>query len=112
MRLVNCGCGGEAEIDCHLGDLNRCNLYYVYCHKCRITSANYHSEAEAVTVWNQAMSGFVNDMNVVSKVAKVLNQERISRYKFGSCEACGAPVIKPDKYCSECGAKLDWSDDE
>ena len=72
----------------------------------------FTKEEDAIIGWNQAMSGFVNDTNVGSKVAKVLNQARISRYSFGECGACGAPVIKPDKCCSECGAKLEWSDDE
>ncbi len=63
----------------------------------------------SIEKWNRRV---VTDTNVGSKVAKVLNQARISRYSFGECGACGAPVIKPDKFCSECGAKLDWSDDE
>lgn len=29
-------------------------------------------------------------------------------YECGSCGACGTPVINPDKYCSECGARLEW----
>ena len=29
-------------------------------------------------------------------------------YVYGSCPHCGAPVIKPDKYCSECGQGLEW----
>lgn len=107
MKLVNCGCGGEAQTG-----KSYSGFYSVECMNCGMQSGYYDTESEAITAWNQAMSGFVNDTNVVSKVAKVLNQARISRYSFGECGACGAPVIKPDKYCSECGAKLEWSDDE
>ena len=29
---------------------------------------------------------------------------------YGDCNICGEQVEYPDKYCHECGAKLDWSD--
>ena len=106
MKLVNCGCGGEADFG------NEYYGYQVKCSQCGTTGPWKMKEEDAILGWNQAMSGFVKDKNVRSKVAKVLNQARISRYEFGECGACGAPVIKPDKYCSECGAKLDWREDE
>lgn len=47
-----------------------------------------------------------------SLVQKVTDQYSVNVhdkiYEYGSCGTCGAPVIKPDKYCSECGAKLNW----
>ena len=48
------------------------------------------------------------------RTAKVENHfpTKIRGYacELGSCSACGAAVIKPDKYCSECGCRLDWSE--
>lgn len=56
VKPVRCGCGGEGLLDCWLGDLDRDNLYYVYCDKCDIRTAYYHTEAEAVEAWNKAVS--------------------------------------------------------
>ena len=101
-------CGGEARLtystDNHRQPYVTCDT--PKCPGCNTYQWHYHTEAEAIEAWNHRAA---TDTNVGSKVAKVLNQERISRYKFGSCGACGAPVIKPDKYCSECGAKLEWN---
>ena len=46
------------------------------------------------------------------EAVKIYNIEIVGKYTFASCGACSAPVVSPDKYCSECGAKLDWSKDE
>ena len=46
------------------------------------------------------------------KPVKVINIYPVGNYLFGSCGGCGAPVIKHDVYCSECGVKLDWSGNE
>ena len=102
LKPVRCGCGGETEIDCHLGDLNRCNLYYVYCHKCRITSANYHSEAEAIEAWNKAMGA--KDINVPTKerTAKVIDEVGLS------CGNCDQWLKLGWSWCPKCGAKLEW----
>ena len=32
-------------------------------------------------------------------------------YIYGSCPACGSAVIKPDKYCSECGQRIEWKNE-
>lgn len=98
-------CGGEANVKMWC---DPDTPYLVMCESCKASVKDYATEAEAIEAWNHRVA---TDTNVGSKVAKVLNQEQISRYKFGSCGTCGAPVVKPDKYCSECGAKLDWSDD-
>lgn len=59
---------------------------------------------------------FVKDLRSVIEVANEMPSAEPEReaidthgkiYKFGSCGVCGAPVIKGDKYCSECGVKLD-----
>ena len=100
MKPVNCRCGGESYVYKCEADIER--PWSVMCKACEIITKQYSTEEGAVSAWNLVMGG----------VAKVLNQARISRYSFGECGACGAPVIKPDKYCSECGAKLDWGDDE
>lgn len=56
------------------------------------------------------------DTNVLTKgqSVKVIDQYSVGDggkvYEYGSCEACNSAVIKPDKFCSECGAKLDWNE--
>ena len=42
---------------------------------------------------------------------KVLKVHDISNYKYGDCQ-CGEHIIDDDKYCSNCGQKIDWSDTE
>ncbi len=69
-KPCKCGCGGEAEVDCYLGCISTHDLYYVYCKNCYIQSANYKTEAEAVTAWNRAMSG------TCRIVQKMHNRER------------------------------------
>ena len=98
-RLYRPSCNHPCSVVCY-----NCDLYFGYDED---YGGEFDTEAEAIEAWNRR---FVTDTNVGSKVAKVINQEQISRYKFGSCGACGAPVVKPDKYCSECGEKLDWSE--
>lgn len=44
------------------------------------------------------------------KPVKVINIYSVGNYLFGSCGGCGAPVIKHEVYCSECGVKLDWGE--
>lgn len=105
-KPVNCGCGGEATVDCYLGGLDKNDLYYVYCPECNIQTANYLIEAEAIEAWNRAMGA--KDINVP-------NKERTAKVKEGwglaVCE-CGRRVFEGDIYCSRCGAKLDWGKDE
>ena len=104
LKSVKCGCGGEAEIDIVPIDRRR-----VRCQKCGIRTLSFATEADAITAWNRAMG---NQFREVTK--KVENQYTVGDhgkvYEYGSCGACGAPVIKSDKYCSECGARLDWSE--
>ena len=103
LQPIRCGCGGEAEVDCYLGDLSHYDLYYVYCKKCYIQSANYKTKDEAITVWNKAMG---------ERTAKVEQQrtcwEDIRPYKEGMCASCGRDVYDHAKYCDECGARLEW----
>ena len=121
LKPVRCGCGGEAVIDAEMGY----ELYHVFCPKCEIVTAWYKTEAEAIEAWNTAMGTNTRkllevlvhdatDTNVGCKerTAKVINIYSVGNYLFGSCGGCGAPVIKHDVYCSECGVKLDWSGNE
>ena len=51
----------------------------------------------------------------ITKVEKFCYDSKgnIVDYPFvGMCGFCGVLVYGHDKFCSECGTKLDWSDDE
>ena len=45
----------------------------------------------------------------IPKKPKVLKVHDISGYKYGECY-CGEHIMDDEKYCSNCGQALDWSD--
>ena len=110
LKPVKCGCGGEARPQqTYNGD------WYVVCEKCIMCSGHYHTKSNAISAWNKAMGA--KDINVPDKerTAKV---ENISDYhlpindycfiKKGDCGNCGFVATEGDKYCRECGARLEW----
>ena len=107
LKPVRCGCGGEAML---LVDMNN---YSIMCRKCGINTENYDTEAEAIMAWNKAMGA--KDINVPDKkerIAKVTNiHEKIGSSTvftlIGKCK-CGELVSSWDKYCHECGSRLEW----
>lgn len=48
----------------------------------------------------------------VECIAEVYKNEIVDHYLSGICEICGESTYDRAKYCSWCGARLDWSDDE
>lgn len=46
----------------------------------------------------------------VECIAEVYRGEIVDHYLSGVCEICGESTYDHAKYCSECGAKLDWSE--
>ena len=48
----------------------------------------------------------------VEYIAEVYRGEVVDYYLRGMCGICGEYAYDNAKYCSECGAKLDWSNDE
>lgn len=110
-------CGGEAHHDsvsCWNPEEEEWipNFWHrVICKNCGTQTKAFYTEAEAIEKWNRRV---VTDTNDGSKdrTANVINRDYIGNYVFGTCSFCGAPVIQNDKYCAECGTKLDWSKDE
>lgn len=45
----------------------------------------------------------------VECIAEVYKNEIVDHYLSGICGICGESTYDRAKYCSECGAKLDWS---
>lgn len=122
MKPVRCGCGGEAKVECANGydpfaEKIKPNLWYgVICKKCKIQTKAYYTEAEAVTAWNRSMGNRM-ELQTVERTAKVVNQRKLSGEitiiigdtDVGECGNCGKPVLKSmDRYCHECGARLEW----
>ena len=64
--------------------------------------------------------GFKRALTIEPELAKVEKQEKVyesSDHMFayetlGECGNCGEPVKQGANYCSWCGMKLDWSNDE
>lgn len=137
LKPVNCGCGGEAYPRSYVNTFHVTEDGYdhtVYCNKCNIETKMYDTEAEAVTAWNRAMSGsaeeklkaFWDGMSAEMKeerTAKVVRKTKIYNLPaatphviytreewWDECENCNTTVEPSDRYCSHCGAKLDWSE--
>ena len=125
LKLVHCGCGGEAEIY-----TNGARQVRIYCSECEIETTVYDTEAGAIEAWNTAMgkrtakahipaialyeTGINGDVleETYGKPAKVENielfyGERVY-YQYGKCGACGEIIYDRQKYCSNCGKRLDW----
>ena len=128
-ELKPCGCGGEAKVIKH--EYFECSpTYGVTCYKCG--TATYHgfdTETEAIQAWNTAMNGsaeeklkaFWDGMSAEMKeertakveyIAEVYRGEIVDHYLSGMCGICGEYAYDHAKYCSDCGAKLDWSGNE
>ena len=112
LTPVRCGCGGEATVDCYLGDLDKNDLYYVYCPECNIQTANYLIEAEAITAWNRAMSGARRDKIAITKGYWRVTYDglycSVCNYK---CETTALPDVCPHCGTSmKCGLRLEWDE--
>ena len=116
LKPVRCGCGGEAKTV-----LNEFYDYSTHCLVCGMSTRAFDTEAEAITAWNLAMSGVAVAKNATTeRTAKVedkyhdyLPYSRFMESKLkGDCGFCGETVWLGEKYCHECGAKLDWSGNE
>ena len=102
-------CGGEAKIKC--GEIvNRYNTavyrhYHVECMSCGVDTRNFDTDDEAIEAWNRRTDR-------TAKVQELPRRSETSLDWEGKCSNCGAYTIHDMNYCFECGAKLDWSDDE
>ena len=123
-QLKPCGCGGEAKVEEWVG------RWYVRCQKsnCLISTKNCDTEAEAIEAWNRAMGTDARTLMKVfaydatcavcekkkERTAKVETVEKPNVYKCSECgqyfhsTAWGSPV----EYCSRCGARLIWGEDD
>jgi hypothetical protein len=92
LKLVPCGCGGEAKVIMLIPE-----VYAVECSKCYIrTGSPATTESEAITAWNRAMG---------ERTAKVKNVDEINAH----CGNCDTPLSDWWTYCPNCGARLEWN---
>ena len=106
----------------------------IFCEKCGMQTGWTKNKEDAIEIWNRVMDAsninvgykFDKDINVPDKerMAKVkniqtdwhdddyINYRLGEMYHFGDCDNCGETVTESQKYCSYCGAKLDWGKDE
>ena len=87
-ELVRCGCGGEAFVS-----INGFIEYHVVCALCGMRTDWFRSKDKAIEAWNKAME----------RTAKVKEA-----WGLTMCCACKKRVFPYDKYCSHCGARLEW----
>ena len=117
LQPVKCGCGGEEHVVKYSvkdWDLNKwVPAFYVQCKKCGIKTIDYPTGAEAVQAWNLAMGDFsktiIQKIDSVTPVKCEYGDEKVIFASGYICPNCYTHVIKKDKYCHECGMKLDWN---
>ena len=114
-KPVKCGCGGESKIyswneeDDGIQSIH----YHAICMKCGIETNAYDTEAEAITAWNKAMgerTTKVEDIQVEWGDDEYVNDRMGDMYHYGNCGNCGETVSHNQKYCHECGARLEWDE--
>ena len=98
LKLVRCGCGGEASVDYFIGEPSEGASYMVYCRKCEIQTMSYDTMTEAITAWNIAMG---------ERTAKAKVNFKDENFFFGWCE-CGQYQSSQFPYCPVCGCRLEW----
>lgn len=98
INLKSCPFCGSANVHAYTYKDAVYRQYAVKCKKCgaRIMAA---STELAIKKWNRR----------TERTAKV---DRCTIFPVKVCDICHSVVDYPNKHCSECGAKLDWSDDE
>ena len=122
LKPVRCGCGGEVWAFMTLYPDNRERPYICQCRRCFTRTGGYPTEAEAIAAWNMAM-GIAEKSSTVERTAKVIMHKYwlgvslnvVGEHTIGYewiCENCKKKVIDGDNYCSHCGFKLDWSENE
>ena len=113
LKPVRCGCGGEAIIGLKEWEDRKGNYHensFVYCDDCSISTGGYLTEAEAVTAWNRAMSG---NMQECAENARCTERTAKAEWsEVDGCHLCGecgfAVCPNCDVYCAGCGARLEW----
>lgn len=100
MNLKPCPfCGGEARLtystDNHRKPYVTCDT--PKCPGCNPYQWHFRTETEAIEAWNRR----------AERTAKV---DKDTIFPVTVCGICHSVVAYPNNYCSECGAKLDWSE--
>lgn len=115
LKPVPCGCGGEANV---IFPFMNTDMYLVECNNCGICTSSYDTKFEAITAWNRAMGNDYKSKSV-ERTAKVIFLETKGNPKIivWKCAECGqymhrASWAREVNYCSHCGAKLDWGEDD
>jgi hypothetical protein len=110
LKLVRCGCGGEAHHDTVRGwNPVREDAFVLWhrviCKNCGTQTKVFYIEAEAIEAWNKAMGA--KDINVPSKNIVTIDTLTTDMNHVGYCK-CGYLVNAEWKYCPSCGCRLEW----
>ena len=128
LKPVKCGCGGEAEVIKHtFHGAEPC--YGVTCKKCGTASWHgFDTDAEAITAWNRAMGTDARTLMKVfaydatcavceKKKERIAKVETVEKPNVFKCSECGQYFHRtawssPVNYCSSCGARLEWKQED
>lgn len=97
LKLVRCGCGGEAEVL----EPSYTHCYVVQCSKCGIRTPYMNSDEEAINAWNRAMSAGRDEIAITKGYWMTTYDGlhcSVCNYK---CETTALPEV-----CPHCGTRL------
>lgn len=88
---------------------------FEWCNECK----EYDQKQHCCHRWTQNIRRTVEDLKAqyerpakVENVREEYSSEGICFLTYADCGNCGMQVMLGDKFCSECGAKLDWGKDD
>lgn len=107
IKIVNCGCGGEAHHDsasCWNHDEEKWmpNFWHrVICENCGTQTKSFYTEAEAITAWNKAMGAAKDDIAIAKGTWMMEIDGFHCSVCFYKCETTALPDV-----CPFCGTKM------
>lgn len=116
LKPVKCGCGGEAYLYSDVNEHTGVIRTYCECRKCGIRTHPQLSKENAIKAWNTAMRGNTEEKLKAfwDGMSAEMKEERTAKVKeewgLAMCCACKKRVFPYDKYCSHCGARLEWDE--
>lgn len=103
LKPVRCGCDGEARTELSGEPFAP---WIVKCPICGIRTELQDTEAEAIEAWNRAMGE--RKAKVENIHMEYASEGDFDIYECGDCGNCGETVMRGDKFCHECSARLEW----
>lgn len=125
-KLERCPfCGGEADFwTRQAGEVEEYQALIINCKDCSANMEEWvykydknfadnfeKKKAEMFEAWNRRIEWIakVEDIQVEWGDDEYVNDRMGDMYHYGNCGNCGETVSHNQKYCHECGVRLEWN---